>query len=180
MEWQERLWQTITPTLPAGRVGLWIAPPCRPVAWKLPPTVLPHWHDPAAPTPATGAALQGLLLLGCGPTALPWPALLGQLAPLLAPQAPLLLLVPRGGLVALPSPAWHSSPPAQGWRRALVQTGWRVEQQCLLGGASWPGPWATAALRLYGCQRDGLIPATRLPTRLQFNSRRAGTASATG
>jgi hypothetical protein len=176
MEWVERLWQELTPHLPAGRVGLWAPPACRPTHWACPAPSLPCWHNPAEPAPPSGAALQGLLLLGCGPTPLPWPALLAALPPLLAPQAPLLLLLPRQGLVALRETGWASPYTPRQWRRVLHTACWQVEREILLGGIGWPGPWATAALRLYVCQRQGVIP----PARLQFNSKRGGTAPATG
>ncbi|MCA3244558.1 MAG: hypothetical protein INF43_04555 [Alphaproteobacteria bacterium] len=176
MEWVERLWQELTPHLPAGQVGLWVPPTCRPINFTCPATTLPSWHDPAAPAPPGGSALQGLLMFGCGPTPLPWPAMLAALPPFLAPQAPLLLLVPRQGLVALREPGWTNPYSTRQWRRVLHAAGWQVAREVFLGGSSWPGPWATAALRLYVCQRRGLVP----PARLQFSSKRGGTAPATG
>jgi hypothetical protein len=176
MEWQDQLWQEIGPHLPAGRVGLWVAPACRPTAQFHAVHTLPEFHNPSLPKPPSGAAYQGLLLLGVGQAVLPWPALLAQLHPLLAPQAPLLLLTPRHGLVQLPKAVWHSPYRHRGWQRILRAAGWQITEDILLGGCSWPGPWVTAACRLYVCQRKGVIP----PTRLQFNSKRAGTAAATG
>ncbi len=176
MDWQDRLWQSVTPHLPAGRVGLWVVPACRPTQWVMPVTTLPSWHDPAEPTPPAGAALQGLLVLACGQATLPWPTLLAQLPPLLAPQAPLLMLIPRGGLIGLRQPSWANRRSYGRWQRDLYDAGWQVQQKALLGGTSWPGPWATAALRLLICQPHGMVP----PRRIQFSSKRGGTAPANG
>jgi hypothetical protein len=176
MEWHDQLWQEICPHLPAGRVGLWVPPACRPTpSFHVAQTLL-EFHNPSLPSPPSGGAYQGLLVLGVGQVALPWPAFLAQLPPLLAPQAPLLLLAPRRGLVQLREAAWRSPYRARGWQRVLRAAGWQVTEDVLLGGSSWPSPWATAACRLYCCQRQGVVP----PTRLQFSSKRAGTAAATG
>ncbi len=176
MDWQQRLWQELVPHLPHGRVGLWAPLACQPAAFACPDHLLPHWHDLLAPAPPHGSALQGLVILGCGQPALGWTEFLTQLSPLLAPQAPLLVLVPRRGLVQLPALTWQSPYGHRAWQKILLQAGWRISAQHFLGGTAWPSPWASAACRLYTCSPQGTIP----PRRVQFNSSRTGVAAASG
>ena len=176
MHWQHRLWHTVVPHLPSGRVGVWAPPQALPPNLMNPEHTLLEHHTLANPTLPKVAAYDGLLVIAGGIPAVPWVEFLGQLGTLATPHAPLLLLTPRTGLVALHQPGWEAPTPPPHWPTLLQTAGWPAHTTALLGGDAWPAAWATAACRLYVARRMG--GAT--PLKVQFKRKASGTAAATG
>jgi hypothetical protein len=127
-----------------------------------------------APKPPKGTAFNALVVVASGAPSLPWPEFFQALAPLAGPQAPLLLLVPRTGLVALHQTGWDNTYPAIFWENALRASGWGALSSTFVGGCAWPAPWASAACRLYVAQRRG---GGGNAVQLQFKRNVSGTAA---
>ncbi len=176
MEWQLRIWNQLIPHLPAGRVGLWAPASSLPAPLPTPPEVLLLRTALDTPSPTQGAALQALVVLAGATPPCPWPNFLAQLAPLAAPNAPLLVLVPRTGLVALHQAGWENHATAAEWENHLRQAGWPIFTTTLLGGSAWPAAWATAACRLYVAQR---ADRSGTPLKVQFKRKTSGTVAGT-
>ena len=176
MHWQHRLWHTVIPHLPSGRVGVWAPAQALPAGLAIPDNTLLEQHDLTDPQLPKGPAYDGLLVLTGGIPTVAWPDFLAQLGTLAAPHAPLLLLTPRKGLVALHQPGWETSTPHPHWPSVLTAAGWPTQTTALLGGDAWPAAWATAACRLYVARRMG----GGAPLKVQFKRKVSGTAAATG
>lgn len=154
-DWQSRLWSEVIPHLPAGRVALWAEANALPIELPTPPETLLVRSALSTEKPPKGTAFNALVVIAAGTPALPWEEFLQALAPLAAPQAPLLLLTPRGGLVGFNKGGWQPTLPPRVWEETLRNAGWGAFSTAYLGGLSWPSPWASAACRLYVAQRRG-------------------------
>jgi hypothetical protein len=174
MTWPHRLWQEVAPHLPAGRVGIWAPEESFVLPLPAPEGCLLEYHNLNSPTLPQGSAYETLLVIAGGEPVLPWADFLAQLAPLAAPNAPLLLVAPRTGLVALHQAGWENAMTNKAWKEVLTQSGWPVFTTTLLGGCAWPHAWATAACRLYVARRKG---SGGLPTKVQFKRKASGTGA---
>lgn len=174
-DWPLRLWAELTPYLPAGRVALWADDAALPPNLITPPETLLVRTPLSSPKPPKGAACTALVVVATHPPAICWPDFLAQISPLAGPQAPLLLLVPRTGLMALNEAGWPkaNAHPHAFWEDTLRASGWGAFSCAYVGGCAWPAPWASAACRLYVAHRRGS------GTKIQFNRKTSGTASST-
>jgi hypothetical protein len=175
--WQHRLWAEVTPHLPAGRVGVWAMSNLLPNPLVAPVATLLEEHNLQQLTHPSGAALQGVILLGAGAPAAGWPSVLATAHSLLAPGAPLLLLAPRQGLLQLPDTAWHSPLNQRAWRQVLRRARFTINHQHYVGGGN---AVITAACHLWVCGKAANQVGGVPPTRLQFNSKLRGTAAVKG
>lgn len=174
-DWRNRLWAEVVPYLPAGRVALWAAPETLPATLDVLSETLLVRTALDATKPPKGTAFNALVVVASGTPPLPWDEFLQALAPLAGPQAPLLLLVPRTGLVALHQTGWENPHPATFWENTLRSAGWGALSSTYVGGCAWPHPWASAACRLYVAQRRGGGGGVRIQFKRKTSA--AGTAS---